>query len=89
MKTKLFQIVLVTLAIVAAITCNMMMLLYFVEHHEPLEYVHAFASFVFSLIQLILTRVLIDLCTEWRDKRDEEELSHIEDMCNNYASREY
>lgn len=77
MKTKLFQIILVTLAIVAAITCNLLMLLYFAEHHEPIEYVHAVASYIFSLIAIILTRVLIDLCTEWRDEKDEQELTQI------------
>lgn len=89
MKTKIFQIIFVTLALGASVTCNLMMLLYFVEHHESLEYVHAVASFMFSLIAIILTRILIDLCIEYRDERDEEELAHIEDMCNNYAAKEY
>lgn len=77
MRTKILQIVLVTLAIIAAITCNLLMLLYFAEHQEPIGYVHAVASYIFSLIALILTRVLIDLCTEWRDQKDEEELTQI------------
>lgn len=77
MRTKILQIVLVTLTIIAAITCNLLMLMYFAEHHEPIGYVHAVASYIFSLIAIILTRILIDLCTEWRDEKDEEMLTNV------------
>ena len=77
MKTKLFQIILATLIICAAITCNLVMLLHFAMHHEPIGYIHAIASYIFSLIAITFTRILIDLGVEWRDEKDKEILTNV------------
>ena len=85
-KGLLAQVILMTVALAASFTLNLMVLSFAVENHE-MTYVHVAFSGLYFFVGLICMRILYEL----RDQKiaeEEEWIQHQLDMADDYASRE-